>query len=74
MNHDPRAGYEVRVAGHLDGTWTGRLGDVHLRYDVDGSTVITAIGADQTRLHGLLTALRDINAALLSVTPVPGGG
>ena len=76
--------YELRVAGHLDAHWAGRLGGLALRHDHDGASTLTGEVADQARLHGILTGLRDIGADLLSLRtlecraettddPLPGG-
>ena len=59
------ATYELRVEGHLDDHWSGRLGT--LTHNPDGTTTITATLADQTQLYGVLTTLRDISAVLLEL-------
>jgi len=61
--------YEIRVDGHLDDHWSARLGDLTLVRDDDGSTVLTGPIADQAQLHGVLTAVRDLGAPLLSLHP-----
>jgi hypothetical protein len=65
--------YEIVVGGHLDDRWTDWFGDVAIRRSGDGTTCITAHVVDQAQLYGLLAALRDLNATLLSVRAlVPG--
>jgi hypothetical protein len=66
----PSTTYAIRVAGHLDGHWAASLGEAALAHDRDGSTTLTLSVADQTRLHGALTALRDIGAVLLDLRVV----
>ena len=63
----PIAAYAIRVDGHLDDHWSTRLGDVRFTRNDDGSTTIAVGAADQARLHGMLTALRDIGAVLVEV-------
>jgi hypothetical protein len=70
MSRCARTTYEIVVSGHLDDRWSDWFGDVTIHRDVDGTTAITAPVADQAQLHGLLVALRDLNATLLSVQAV----
>lgn len=66
-----RNGYDIRVAGHLDDHWSERLGGLTLTRGLDGTTTLRGPIADQTQLHGVLAAIRDIGAALLEVRPAP---
>lgn len=59
--------YEVRVAGHLDDHWSAWLGDLTLTRHDDGTTALTGAIADQAQLHGVLAAVRDLGATLLSL-------
>lgn len=77
------AAYELRVVGHLDRHWQARLGGLDLAHHADGTSTLSGAVADQAQLHGLLAALRDIGAPLLSLcridtmehtTSDPGGG
>jgi hypothetical protein len=61
------AAYVIRVEGHLDDHWSGRLGGLALMRNVDGTTTLSGPLADQAQLHGVLAGLRDIGATLLSV-------
>ena len=62
--------YELRVRGHLDGRLARWLGDLTIVRNADGTSTITASATDQSRLHGLLTALRDLGTTLLSLQTV----
>lgn len=59
--------YTLRVGGHLDDHWSGRLDGLILARHGDGTSTLTGPVADQAQLHGLLAGLRDIGAALLDV-------
>jgi len=63
-------GYEIRVAGHLDGRWTDRFEGLSLRQEPDGTTVMTGPVADQAALHGLLQGVRDLGISLVSITRI----
>lgn len=65
------ATYRIRVDGHLDDHWSARLAGLALTREPDGTTTLTGPVDDQAQLHGVLTALRDIGATLLSVTSSP---
>ena len=59
--------YCLRVEGHLDDHWSSWFGDVTMTRDTDGATSITGAVVDQAELHGLLTKVRDLGVALISV-------
>ena len=63
-------GYQVRVDGHLDPTWTAWLGATSLEHEPDGTTMLLLEDADQAALHGVLTKLRDLGVPLVSLEPV----
>ncbi len=74
MSTTTLAPYAITVTGHLDDRWTDWFGDVALHREDDGTTTIRTGPADQSQLHGLLGALRDLNAHLVSlhrVDPAP---
>lgn len=62
--------YEIRLRGHLDSGWAARLGVSSLTHDADGTTLMRAIAADQSALHGLLQRVRDLGLPLLSVIQI----
>jgi hypothetical protein len=61
--------YEVRLAGHLDQHWSAWFGGFAITHEDDGTTTLRGVVTDQSELHGLLTKVRDLGAALISVTP-----
>ena len=64
------AGYQLRIAGHLDQHWSAWFGDLDLAHEDDGTTSLTGAIADQAELHGLLTKIRDLGVTLISLTVV----
>lgn len=70
--NDPRAPlrYELRIEGHLDQHWSTWFGGLALTHEGDGTTVLRGVVTDQSELHGLLAKVRDLGAALISVTPI----
>ncbi|MBO0788711.1 MAG: hypothetical protein J2P33_21845 [Actinobacteria bacterium] len=66
------AEYEIRVAGVLDGRWSGWFDG--LQISAHGhETVIFGLLADQPALHGLLTKIRDLGLCLISVRRLDTG-
>jgi hypothetical protein len=63
--------YEIRVHGRLAGDrWSQWFGDMALRVEDSGETIIRGEIADQAALYGLLARLRDLALPLLSVNRV----
>jgi pyruvate/2-oxoglutarate/acetoin dehydrogenase E1 component len=62
--------YAIRVLGHLDDHWSAALGHADITRNDDGTTTVTASFADQTRLHAVLTGLRDIGAVIIELRTV----
>lgn len=61
--------YELTVRGHLDDHWSGWLGGFSIKRAADGTSILTGT-ADQARLHGVLTGLRDVGVELLQLNAV----
>jgi hypothetical protein len=59
--------YAIRVDGQLDDHWSGRLGDLTIARNGDGTSTLTGAVPDQAGLHGVLAGLRDIGATLLDL-------
>lgn len=64
--------YEIRLRGHLDPRWAGRLALSRLAHEGDGTTILAAEVADQAALHGLLQHVRDLGLPLISVIRIGG--
>jgi hypothetical protein len=66
---DRPLGYRIRIRvhGELAPAWSGVFGDVALRAEPDRTTVIGGELGDQSAVHGLLDAIRDLGLSLLSV-------
>ena len=68
---DTPATYRIRVKGHLDSSWSDRLGGLAItsKSRDDGPTVTALHGEllDQAALAGVLSALYGLHLPLLSV-------
>ena len=62
--------YEIRIEGHLDQRWSDWFDGLAISHEDDGTTTLRGGVTDQSELHGLLAKVRDLGAALISVTPV----
>ncbi len=67
MNTVAPTAYEVRVDGHLDDHWSDWFGGFTIVRHLDGTTALRGPVTDQAQLLGVLNALRDIGATLLSL-------
>jgi hypothetical protein len=61
--------YEIRIAGHLSGTWRTRFEGLCMRLDPGGETVLSGT-LDQAALHGVLVRIRDLGLKIISVNLV----
>ena len=61
------AGYQLRVAGHLDDHWSPWFGDLTLTHEDDGTTSLSGFVSDQAELHGLLMKVRDLGITVIAV-------
>ena len=63
--------YRIRVEGHLDASWSDRLGGMAIDSSSgdNGSRITTLTGSlqDQSALSGVLNALADLQLSLISV-------
>ena len=62
------AGYEIRLEGRLGPRWAPWFDGMSLTAADDGTTVLSGPVADQAALHGVLTRIRDLGLALVSVS------
>ena len=67
---DVVAFYEIRVAGHLDSSWSDWLDGLAITPQPDGETLLSGSIIDQAALHGLLDKLYAMNLPILSVVQV----
>lgn len=59
--------HEIRVQGHLDSRWAGRLQGLRFTLERDGTTTLTGPLVDQAALHGLLSQIRDLGLPIVSI-------
>jgi hypothetical protein len=65
------AGYEIRVKDHLDTYWFEWFEGWSVTNLANGEVLLKSARVDQSKLHGALNMIRDLNLSLLSVTCVP---
>jgi hypothetical protein len=63
--------YQIKVLGHLQASWTRRMGAMAVRSDMSGNqaeiTVLEGPVRDQAELAGILNTLYELHLPLLSV-------
>jgi hypothetical protein len=64
------AGYEIRVKDHLDTYWLDWFEGWSVTNLENGEVLLKSSCVDQSRLHGALNKIRDLNLTLLSVTRI----
>ena len=64
-------GYEIRVRDHLETYWFEWFEDWTIANLENGEVLLKAFPVDQSKLHGALNKIRDLNLTLLSVKCVP---
>jgi hypothetical protein len=67
--------YAIRVQGHLDPSWSDRLGGLGIEQQEAGTTLLSGSVPDQAALHGLLLQIVRLGLVLLSLSTseAPGG-
>ncbi len=69
------ADYRIKIQGHLDVSWSGRLGGMQIKAGNRGEkatvTELTGRVADQAQLIGVLNSLYELHLPILSVEIVP---
>ncbi len=63
----PGEWYEIRVQGHLPGSWSDYFGGLEIQCDANGQSILSGRLPDQAALHGVLARIRDLNLKLISV-------
>jgi len=67
--------YAIHVQGHLDPSWSDRLGGLGIEQQEAGTTLLSGSVPDQAALHGLLLQIVRLGLVLLSLetSEAPGG-
>jgi hypothetical protein len=64
-------GYEIRVKDHLETYWFEWFEGWSVTNLENGEVLLKSLSVDQSKLHGTLNKIRDLNLTLLSVTCLP---
>ncbi len=64
--------YEIRIQGMLDSGWSDWFAGLTCTNLPGGETLLAGSLPDQAALHGVLTRIRDLNMALISIRCVGG--
>jgi hypothetical protein len=64
-------GYEIRVRDHLEAYWHKWFEGWSVTNLENGEVLLKSMGVDQSKLHGALNKIRDLNLTLLGVRFVP---
>jgi hypothetical protein len=59
---------EIRVKNHLDPHWSEWLECLNIDHTEENQTVLTGTVPDESALYGVLTKLRNLGLALVSVS------
>lgn len=59
---------EIRVKNHLDPNWSEWLEYLSIAHTEENQTVLTGTVPDESALYGVLTKIRNLGLALVSVS------
>jgi hypothetical protein len=59
--------YEIRVKGHLDGSWSEWFDWLKITNLKNGEAMLSGEIVDQAALHGMLNKVRDLGLPLLAL-------
>ena len=59
---------EIQVEGQIDPLWSEWFDNLAIRHVAPDRSLLTGTVADQAALYGILTKLRDLSLALISVS------
>lgn len=59
---------EIRVKDHLDPQWSEWLECLNIAHTEENQTVLTGTVPDESALYGVLTKIRNLGLALVSVS------
>ncbi|MFN8444413.1 MAG: hypothetical protein U0175_26755 [Caldilineaceae bacterium] len=62
--------YEIRLKGYLADRWTDWFEGLTIKWEENGTTLLTSTAIDQATLYGLLRKVRDLGLPLLLVMRV----
>lgn len=62
--------YEIRIKGHLSGSWATWFEGLTFQHLESGETILRGPIVDQSALHGVLMKIRDLGLPLLEVKQI----
>ena len=65
--------YEIRVQGHLDGSWSDWFNGLDVTPQDNGETLIAGHVRDQAALQGILTKIFNLRLLLISLRRIDLG-
>ena len=68
------SGYEIKLKGHLDARGCAWFEGWSITNLENGEVLLKSQSVDQSKLHGALNMIRDLNLTLVAVTSVPANG
>ena len=60
--------YKIKLAGHLDESWTDWFHGMNFSYEQDNTTIISGEITDQSALQGILKKIHGLGLTLLAVS------
>lgn len=57
----------IRVRGHLDPSWSYRLGGLRIEHEAGGTSLLHGLVPDQAALYGILLRINALGLTLLSL-------
>jgi hypothetical protein len=62
--------YQISIQGHLDPHWSNWFDGLRITHEVNGTTTLAGLLADQAALHGVLAKVRNLGLSLLAISMV----
>jgi hypothetical protein len=74
LHFNPPGMVEIRLAGHLDPSWSDWFEGMNIEHEPGGVTLLSGRLQDGPALYGLILKIRDLGLELVSINRVGGAG